>query len=146
MSVLGNYQTQQPLVPIADIGGQKVLKMGGSLTNYINTGNAYIAENDSYTTQKNNQKDIKKPSVAQKISSTGAPVVGYFIAGGVLAALLVKSIISGDFTKLIKKTGSSISNFAKKSYTKNAPKIAQFFKDIPTKFSGFIKKIFSKKP
>ena len=140
MSVLGNYQNQQPLVSTADIGGHRVLGMSGSLVNYINTGNPHVSQHDSFVPKKEAPTKNKKQNVFDKISSTGAPIAGYFIAGGVFAALLVKSIVTGDFTKLIKNMGSGISNGAKKFYTKNAPKVAQFFKDIPTKFSEFINK------
>lgn len=147
MSILGNYQNEYPLVSTADIGGHRVLGMSGSLVNYINTGNPNISQHDSFTPKKETLNKTKKVNVLDKISSTGAPITGYLIAGGVLTALLVKSIVTGDFTKLIKKIGNGISSGAKKSYAKNAPKVAQFFKDIPTKISEFVKKLpFNKKP
>lgn len=145
MGVLGNYQNNLPLMPIADIGGREVLGMSGSLTNYINTGNPHISQYDSFTPNKKPLKTDKKPNIFEKISATGAPVIGYFIAGGVLAALLVKSIATGDFTKFIKKAGSGFSAGIKKSYAKNAPKVAQFFKEIPTKVSNLFKNFSLKK-
>ena len=147
MSVLGNCKIEQPLVPIAEIGGREVLGMSGSLVNYINTGNPHISQYDSFTPKNQAQISNKKANIFEKISATGAPVIGYFIAGGVLTALLVKSIIKGDFTKLAKNLGQNISAKAKKAYSNNAPKVAKFFKDIPTKCSSFFKKLtFKKKP
>ena len=149
MSILGDCKAQQPLAPIADIGGKTVLGMSGSLTNYINTGNPHICENDTFSlkSKSDDSKKNKKPSVFEKISLTGAPVSGYFIAGAVLAALLIKSVATGDFTKALKKMTTNIVSGAKIAHTKNSPKIAQFFKSIPGKCAGFFKKnAFWKKP
>ena len=146
MTILGNYENQYPLVPIADIGGQRVLGMSGSLSNYINTGNAHIGPNDSFVPQKNDTKKPKKANIFEKISATGAPVIGYVIAAGVTGALLFTSIKNGSFRKFFSKIGADISEAYNKFNTNNMPKIKKFFKDLPGKVSNFFSDIADKLP
>ncbi len=146
MTILGNYENQYPLVPIADIGGQRVLGMSGSLSNYINTGNAHIGPNDSFVPQKNDAKKPKKANIFEKISVTGAPVIGYVIAAGVTGALLFASIKNGSFKKFFSELGTNISKAYNNFKKTNMPKIKKFFEDIPSKVSSFFSDISKKLP
>lgn len=61
-----NYNTQN----IADMGGRQVLGMGGSLTNYINTGKA---KTDSFElTSQQPQASKKKTNVAKILAGVAA--------------------------------------------------------------------------
>lgn len=66
--VCGNYV---PRGGIADIGGRKVLNMGGSLTDWINTGNAYGRNYNNNCRDVFVPKKHKKKSILKKLLGYG---------------------------------------------------------------------------
>ena len=119
-----NYNSHIPyknIVPnIADLGGKTVLNMGGSLSEYIKTGNQYA--NDTFQKQ-----DIKEGTLNPKAKKTGkvkkvlvALFVGALaIGGGVLG--FKKGVFSKLKSKLSNLKFESIKNaFSKDELNKNA--------------------------
>ena len=83
-------------MPIADLGGQRLLGMQGSLTNWINTGSAAIP--DTFVSSK--PQDVKKKKI------TAADIIKFSTAALVLASSAV----------LLYKNNSKIKEFASKNF------------------------------
>lgn len=100
---------------IADLGGRKTLGMGGSLTNYINTGNASIkkSNNTDTFTLSNGSQNKKKTGIAK------------IAAGAAIAAAAVGGVILGikkggfkELGKLFSKNGSETTESFGKKFAK----------------------------
>ena len=93
------------LISTADLGGQRILGMSGSLINYINTGVATPL--DSYQASKNIQVNKNKPinfEKALKVAIVGLGVVAtalLFVKKGDIEK--IKNTASGFFTKTTDK-------------------------------------------
>ena len=79
------YDYGKRLEPTADIGGRKLLSMGGSLMGYIQTGNAYhknYYKDDLYlpSNQNHRQSRCKKSAVSTFLTglSAGLGIVGLY--------------------------------------------------------------------
>ena len=136
-----NYNSHIPyknIVPnIADLGGKTVLNMGGSLSEYIKTGNQYA--NDTFQKQ-----DIKEGTLNPKAKKTGkvkkalvALFVGALaIGGGVLG--FKKGVFSKLKSKLSNLKKENIQDILKfdKAKSESAEQKNKFsFKSIKNAFS-----------
>ena len=149
MGLNGNYNSKYGLVPIADIGGQKLLGMSGSLTNYINTGNAGPVD-EFMPADKNNPSVSKK---SKKMDIFGA--IGALIATGVAAYALIKTgniskvkeFFASGFDKISKNASDfmgKIKNKLPNTQTVGGKNIGQKVSDSLQKFAQNIKDKFAK--
>ncbi len=105
-----NYNSHIPyknIVPnIADLGGKTVLNMGGSLSEYIKTGNQYA--NDTFQKQ-----DIKEGTLNPKAKKTGKvkkALVALFVG-----ALAIGGGVLGFKKGVFSKLKSKLSNLKKEN-------------------------------
>ena len=135
---IDNYRDRNLRFPsIADIGGQRILGMGGSLKGYIETGDAY--NNDYYIGSKSKsryKKKIKIPDTIKALALTGGLIasVGLLKSGKVDFKNIMNKINIKNF---VNNASSKIKNFKLKDINLfKKINISDGIKNLKSKFNN----------
>ena len=105
--MFGGVYSSMSHQPVADIGAQRTLGMGGSLVGYIQTGNAY----DKHYYHGLKQDTFVKKKSKKRFDKAIAVGAGILAAAAVVLGLAHKGVIKSEF---LSKAGNAVFGIFKK--------------------------------